>query len=252
MPVCRITPVAVPLSTLLPMKQMFCRSNGSWLSSAGTISVLSTGIASPVSADWLTCRVLAASRRISAGTRSPAAICTISPGTSWSTGISSSRAGPAMGRRCTLARVLTIARSLAAAWLERCSCRKASVTLSTTMTQMTTAARASPVTQDTAASDSSRAFSGFFARPASSCAMVCRFSRATWLGPMRARRTAASASVRPSTDVPTWRSSSSAGRRAYVSSASRAGAAEPCVACPGRPGPGMPRPRRRRKRHSHP
>jgi hypothetical protein len=81
---------------------------------------------------------------------SPAESRTISPGTSCSIGISlkpwdwSSPAGIAAPRRLTLAVVFTMARSFAAASLERCSWMNAVVIARITMTPMTIAARMSP------------------------------------------------------------------------------------------------------------
>ena len=184
------------------MKHRLGRSNGSVTVVPGSRSYLSTGIASPVSAAWLTCKSFVASSRRSAGTRSPAESCTMSPGTSWSIGTSCACEPSACGRRRTVAVVFTIARSSAAARLERCSCTKANPTLSTTINVMTTAARASPVSQETRASESSSAFNGFLARPASSRGMLCGRSRAIWFGPIRANRSAASVSLSPSSDVP--------------------------------------------------
>ena len=72
-PVFTTTDVAVPLTTLVPMKQMVARSNvDGAVTPAGGVSNFSTGSASPVSADWLMNRSLAPSRRTSAGTMSPA------------------------------------------------------------------------------------------------------------------------------------------------------------------------------------
>jgi hypothetical protein len=159
-PVRRMRPVAVPLSTLLLMKQRFGTSNASCPAAEAARSRFSAGMASPVSVAWLTWRSLAVSRRRSAGTRSPAASWTMSPGTNASTGTSRSADAPAPVTRQAVVR--TKARSFAAAWLDRCSCAKPNSTLSRIMVAMTAAARGSPVSHDTPASDSSKAFGGFF------------------------------------------------------------------------------------------
>ena len=86
------TAVAVPLSTLVPMKHRLDSSSTLFESAAGSLSNFSTGMASPVSADWFTNRSLAESTRKSAGIMSPADTCTTSPGTRRSIG-TSTRAG---------------------------------------------------------------------------------------------------------------------------------------------------------------
>ncbi len=72
-PVVATTAVAVPLITLVPMKQTVGISvSAAGFSGAALRSSFSTGSDSPVSALWLTNRSFAAIRRTSAGTMSPA------------------------------------------------------------------------------------------------------------------------------------------------------------------------------------
>ena len=82
----------------------------------------------------------------------------MSPGASSSREIST-KGSPPIGRR-TEAWVRTMARSSAAAELARCSCTKASSTLSTTMAEMTMAERWSLIAKEAAASVSRRALRG--------------------------------------------------------------------------------------------
>ena len=58
-PVSTTTPQPMPLTTALPMKQMLARSNGVSAAPAWAAATFSSGIASPVSADWLTNRSFA-------------------------------------------------------------------------------------------------------------------------------------------------------------------------------------------------
>ncbi len=80
-PVVTIAAVAEPLSTLVPMKQMLLSSSGATPVRVSTASNFSTGNDSPVRLAWLMNRSLAPSTRTSAGTMSPAARATTSPGT---------------------------------------------------------------------------------------------------------------------------------------------------------------------------
>ena len=141
-PVSTTTPQPMPLTTALPMKQIFGRSNGvSGAAGRGRERFFSSGIASPVSVDWLTNRSFAEISRKSAGIMSPADSNTMSPGTTCSIGTSTwSCAVPPSCRR-TVALVCTIRRSASAALFERCSWRKPSETLSRTMMAITIAAR---------------------------------------------------------------------------------------------------------------
>ncbi len=91
MPVAVTTNVPVPRVAFVFMKTMPLRSP-SGTSSPVTASVpLETGTLSPVSADSAISSVAAWSSRPSAGMMSPASTDTMSPGTSWSAGSSSSR-----------------------------------------------------------------------------------------------------------------------------------------------------------------
>ena len=126
-PVSTTTPQPMPLTTALPMKQMLARSNGVSAAPGWAAATFSSGIASPVSAAWLTNRSFAEISRRSAGIMSPADNRTMSPGTSCSIG--TSMCVRALGRalrlapprRRTVAEIDTIRCSFSAALLERCS-----------------------------------------------------------------------------------------------------------------------------------
>ncbi|CCK00744.1 hypothetical protein BN130_3539 [Cronobacter malonaticus 507] len=148
-PVATTTPQAVPLATLVPIRQILPRSSrlapSSGISSAATpfpcmwpvTSYFSTGSDSPLSIAWLMNRSREAISRKSAGIKSPAERYTISPGTSSSTGIS--RFSPSRlltVRRSTVAVVLTIDFSACAALLVRNSCQNRSRPLSMTIVTM--------------------------------------------------------------------------------------------------------------------
>src|SRR5581483_5255441 len=66
------TAVAVPLSTLVPRKQVFVSSSGEMLARASEASNFSTGIDSPVRVAWVRKRSLEEMIRTSAGIMSPA------------------------------------------------------------------------------------------------------------------------------------------------------------------------------------
>ena len=140
-PVSTTTPQPIPLTTALPMKQMFGRSNGVSAVPTWAAATFSSGIASPVSVDWLTKRSLAEISLRSAGIMSPADNRTMSPGTSCSIGTSVGLCASAFPCRRTVAVIDTILCSLSAALLERCSWMKLSEMLRSTMTAITIAAR---------------------------------------------------------------------------------------------------------------
>ena len=87
-PVSTTTPQPTPLTTALPMKQMLGRSKGVSAAPMWAAATFSSGIASPVSADWLMKRSFAEINLTSAGIMSPADSNTMSPGTSCSIGTS--------------------------------------------------------------------------------------------------------------------------------------------------------------------
>ncbi len=115
-PVLSTRPRAEPLSTLVPMKQAFVNSKGArpagWLVSA----FFSTGMDSPVNADWVTKKSFAERMRRSAGIRLPAARITMSPGA-----ISSSGTSTSAPSRNTVTVVLTSFCSFSTAFEERAS-----------------------------------------------------------------------------------------------------------------------------------
>ena len=92
---------------------------------------------------WLTNRSRASMRRQSAGTRSPAARRTTSPGTSWSTGSDTSTPS-----RRTWTRTATVRRKASTAFSARISWTKSRVTLSTTITMTITKLVTLPVAAD--------------------------------------------------------------------------------------------------------
>ena len=154
----RITAIAVPETTLVPMNRMLSRSSGLLVSLSCWRGNFSTGIDSPVIAAWLTNRSLAQSTRQSAGIMSPADSTTRSPGTNCLIG-SSMRA--VQSRRRTVAVLLTIAFSASAAWLDLVSCQNRSNVESTTMEKITMAAFMSSVSQEMTASNVSSRLNGF-------------------------------------------------------------------------------------------
>ena len=77
-----INPVALPLTTVVPMKQTFTSAAISDSAGVEGCACFSTGKDSPVSGAWFTNRSFAAITRRSAGIRSPADRWTMSPGTS--------------------------------------------------------------------------------------------------------------------------------------------------------------------------
>ena len=86
-PVSITTPVALPLTTLEPIKQIFGIENISFASLV-FCATFSTGTLSPVKTDWFTNKSLLSISIMSAGIIEPALKCTISPGTTFSTLIS--------------------------------------------------------------------------------------------------------------------------------------------------------------------
>jgi hypothetical protein len=114
------TPQPTPLTTALPMKQMFGRSNGVSAIPAWAPAIFSSGIASPVSVDWLMNRSFAEINLRSAGIMSPADSNTTSPGTSCSIETSMCSWAVSPARRRTVAFANTIRRRSSAALFERC------------------------------------------------------------------------------------------------------------------------------------
>ena len=82
------TAVAMPLWTLVPMKQVFFSSVGKFSCSVLRSETFSTGSASPVRLPSLTKRSFNDSSRTSPGIMSPAASLMMSPGTKSRRGIS--------------------------------------------------------------------------------------------------------------------------------------------------------------------
>lgn len=230
------TAVAVPLTTLVPMKQMLARSSRAVLSPARasarlaltlpSVSYFSTGSASPVRMAWLMNRSRDCSSRMSAGIMSPACSSTISPGTSSFIGNSRRAGSPdTLPRRTTVAVLRTIDLSFSAARPKRYSWMNRSSPLIVTMVNMMMmplqsrsvgAANWMSVKYDTATSPSSTSTKGL-RKARSNCSQAgAGLSCATSFSPSVARRAATSASVKPSRcacrvcrlsciDSPAWR-----------------------------------------------
>ena len=81
MPVAVTTTTAVPRVIAVFWKTMFVRSPSATSTSGRTLAPLATGALSPVSAASWVSRVADRTIRPSAGARSPASRCTMSPGT---------------------------------------------------------------------------------------------------------------------------------------------------------------------------
>ncbi len=75
------TAFAVPLATFVPAKTKFGISKRDRPSFKAGSCVLRTGVDSPVSVDWFTCKSLVSKRRASAEILSPSSISMMSPGT---------------------------------------------------------------------------------------------------------------------------------------------------------------------------
>ncbi len=203
-----------PLTTLVPMKQIFGVSSGpippravamaDFSATLPSASYFSTGMDSPVRIAWLTNRSFDDNSRTSAGIMSPAPRWTMSPGTRSAIGISRRVGGAdSLSRRITVAVVRTKAFSASAARVERNSCQKRRMTLMTIIVPMMSGPFSSSGSRisEIAASAARIRMNGFL-NVASSWRSQCGcFSCATSLGPSAASRVAASASVRPCSDV---------------------------------------------------
>ena len=124
-PVAATIPLPLPLITLLPIKARFAYSVKA-RSFRSAPARFSTGSLSPVSADWLINKSLAASNTMSAGSISPAETCTTSPTTSSSMGISSVIGLPFSPIRVTAAVERIISDNFSAALPLFVSCAKRS------------------------------------------------------------------------------------------------------------------------------
>ena len=142
--VCMPVPVtsssARPRVTPVFMNAMLMRSPSAAAGGATKAASLPTACDSPVSADSSISTLCAASRRPSAGTRSPASSSTTSPGTIWLASISSTR--PARRTRATGASMFLSAASVFSA---RYSCQKPSTALNITTTRITVTLFMSPM-----------------------------------------------------------------------------------------------------------
>lgn len=140
------------------------RHGRSWCSG----SYFSTGMASPVRADWVTNRSRDSISRKSAGIRSPADSNTMLPGTNSRVGMSEAsrfnalglRFTPTFSVRRTVTSVRTSLRSDSAWTSDFISCQKRRPTLKMIIVSMTTVALRSPVRSDTTANTPSTALNG--------------------------------------------------------------------------------------------
>ena len=149
MPVRTTTPRAVPSRTIVPI-------NAHERSPSATASaVFSTGTASPVSTASSHSSSTVSSRRMSAGTMSPTASWSRSPGTSSVTG---TRDGVPSRTTSAVLRIWECNASTACS--ERYSLKNPRPTDKVTMIPMMMPPLASPVTPETAAAASSRSSSG--------------------------------------------------------------------------------------------
>jgi len=190
-PVCTTTTRPLPLTTEVPIRTTFAAAVISVAVSAKT-ACFSTGYDSPVSIAWLTKRSRASIMRPSAGTRSPAASDTTSPGTR--SAIGTSRGCPS---RQTVARTATVLRRRSTARPARYSCTKSSSTLISTISVMTTKLRTSPRKAETTDAASSTSTSGLRKRERNSRITARSRCGRSVFGPTAARRVAASASANP-------------------------------------------------------
>ena len=190
-PVAVTIPVAVPSATIVPLKAIDRRSPSAASGAAGAVS-LRTGNDSPVSMASSTVRPATSIRRRSAGTRSPASITTMSPGTS--AAASSPCRTPS---RRTEARGASMSRRASSACSARPSCTKPMTALTSTTARITPVSIQWP---------SSAVIAAATIRTMISRLLNCRASRMTTegrggsgrrFGPCRATRSAASALLSP-------------------------------------------------------
>ena len=190
-----MTPVAAPLSTLVPRKQMFVCSIDETPVRVSVVSCFSTGSDSPVSVAWMMNKSFAAISRTSPGIMSPADNFTTSPGTSCCSGISF-----CCPSRSTVAVTLIIALSLAAALPARVSCTRRKATPRITIASITVPPGMSSVAYERIERTVSSTTSGLRTAVQSRCSHSCLRSWATSFGPYFVSRASASVSVRPIAD----------------------------------------------------
>ena len=205
-PVAVTSTVAVPLRTELPRNTQLVRLR-SGASALATPAAFSTGNDSPVRLASTTRKSRAARITPSAGTRLPADSVITSPGTrAWA---SISRVAPSRRARTVSASRL---RSCAIAVEARYSCQKPSSALPATMNRMTAASVQSATNSEISAPATRISTSGLENCRSSSRHAASSRRGSTLLGPMRASRWRASASLRPSACDDSASSSSAAGR----------------------------------------
>ena len=181
-------------------------------------SFFSAGTDSPVSAASSTCRFFTASRRMSAGTLSPAASWTTSPGTRSAAGTVSTRPS-----RVTVAFCGTMSDRASMAWPALYSWIKPMMALITTTDSTTNPSVILPRPTARVPEPSSTQMSGLLICRQSRVRMESAPLRRIWLGPYWSSRRRASSLVRPEALL---------SRRGRVSSAGRvcqAGVAGPVV-----------------------
>jgi len=203
-PVPTTTPRALPERTTVPINAHAPKAASAPRTHAAT---LSAGIDSPVSIASSQASPCAVKRRRSAGTISPTASVTTSPGTNSDASISH-----AIPSRCARAMCRTCARRSAIARTERYSLTKPRPTLSTTIARMITASVRSCKMSATIAVAASNSSNGFLSCPSRTSNGPVVRSRST-LTPKIARRETASADVSPSRDTPSRMRTSAASTR---------------------------------------
>ena len=191
-PVAVTTIVAVPRVTEVFWKSMLVRSPRATSAEARTPASFGMGALSPVRAASWASRVAERRMRPSAGTRSPASSCTMSPGTTPVAGMRASapsRTTRACGT-CILARASTLARAVS-------SWRVPRPMLSTTSRATSTPVETSPMSRLTTTTATSMRFIGSRSCTAAIANGEGGFSAVIALGPCDASRASTSAALRP-------------------------------------------------------
>lgn len=210
LPVPTTTPRPRPEVTRVPLKVMLVRSVIA-VCTGRRCTCLVTGSTSPVSIDSSTCRALTASRRRSAGTRSPESRTTTSPGTSSAAGISWSSPSRITRHRGTVR--LCNARTADSA---RRSCQNPMPALSASTTKIATASAQCCCTAVITKVSTRMPISGLTnCRPSTFHAGVASVAGSS-LRPWTSIRRRASAEVSPSIDVASSPSTSVRERTCHV------------------------------------
>ncbi len=239
-PVASTTAVAVPRTTVLPANSRVPavvsgpsspaardgRRRGAGRGSRADGGALATGSSSPDSDDWSTSRSRACNSRASAGTGSPAASSTTSPGTRSSGGTSLSRgAVPGAGRRRTVTVVAACARSSRESRSPRTACHSRSPTPSAATTSTSVALPGLPATASSTPRTVIRPENGPASARRARTAAPGRRTASVEFSPWVCSRSAAVCSQSPRRDVSRPRSSANASASAQRRSATSPGVA---------------------------